>query len=347
MNLINGVVLIPRGILYLNVLTLFAYMALWSLLGFITLGHSDKAWSIMTESAATVLTWIAVLKIGLMLPNDSSILRRTSIAGIVIVCFCFAHAIELGGFPAGPYLAFSGSEEGGLATYQGIGRSILAIAMVAAFASWPMSKLSLFVLTVAALLLMSVGSRAHLFALAGSLFLHVIMLILNRQTRLFGMVGLLFLIIAVTGSVSFLLESRASEILDLSSSTSWEGRSLAMSRALEIIAEHPLMGSFGYHQLEAVTYAHNALSAWTQYGLIGFLGFCLTMIYSLFISLAGFIASRGAAPEWNLAVHVNLVATILSIGSEPVMSSVFPALAWGLTLRAQSMHRAKSAFFRG
>ena len=113
-----------------------------------------------------------------------------------------------------------------------------------------------------------------------------------------------------------------------------EERGHANDQALAIIAEHPLAGSFGYHAWDSAGYAHNALSAWTQYGLVGFALFSITMAAATAIALAGIAKTRGREPAWHLALQFNVIAIVLAIASEPIMSSVFPALAWGFTIRA-------------
>jgi hypothetical protein len=42
-----------------------------------------------------------------------------------------------------------------------------------------------------------------------------------------------------------------------------------------------------------------------------------------------------------------MVAILLAVVSEPIMSSVFPALAWGFTIRAQRINRYALVAFRG
>jgi hypothetical protein len=337
----------PLGALHLVVLATLTYVTAWSLVGWIGIRHGSLAGPVMAEAGATVLIWIAMLFVGARLPLDPAALRRMSGVGMALALLCFAHAFYVGGFPGGPFLAFVSAEEGGHATYQGIGRSMLAIALVAALALQPGSTTSLVVLLGGALLILSLGSRAHFFVLGVSILLHLALLVLMRRTRAVGIAGLLMTSAAVVAGASVFLETRAAEIFDLASSSSWEERGGATARALEVIAEHPLGGLYGYHAWDSAGYAHNALSAWTQYGLVGFLAFSATTLCSLYVAVAGFAASRGREPAWHLALHFNLIAIVLAITSEPVMSSVFPALAWGLTLRAQNVHRASRASSRG
>lgn len=336
----RGAARAPLGPLHLLVLALLAYMTAWSLLWWPAIRHGSLAAPIMAESAATVVFWIAMLFIGARFPVDLHAVRRISAIGVVLTLTCFAHAFYTGGFPGGPFLAFVSAEEGGHATYQGIGRSLLAIGLIAALASRPASAGSLFVLLGTALLMLSLGSRAHFFVLGVAVALHLAVLTVSRRTRAVGVVGMLVTAAAVAAAAGIFLETRAAEIIDLASSASWEERGEATARALEVIAESPLTGVYGYHTWDDAGYAHNALSAWTQYGLVGFAAWAVTSLFALALSVAGWLGTRGRDPAWYVALHLNLVGIVLAIASEPVMSSVFPALAWGFTFRAQRAHLA-------
>ncbi len=338
-----GAIRQPLGSLHVMVLSTLAYIFAWSGVGWLSIRHASLEGPIMVEAIGTVLIWVAVLFVGACLPTSSRALPRLSGISFATVLLCFGHSFYIGGFPMGPFLAFASGGEDAQVTYQGVGRSLLIIGLLAAFASRPRSVTSLFILLGMGLLLLSLGSRAHFFVLGVSLFVHLTVLVTMRSTRVIGVLGLLITAIALTSVVSVFLETRAAEILDLTTSSSWEGRSIAMSRALEVISEYPLTGLFGYHFWDSSGYAHNVLSAWTQYGFWGFVAFTATLVFALYIATAGLLLSRGRDPGWYVALHFNFVAILLAIFSEPIMSSVFPALAWGLTMRAQSMSRAAFA----
>lgn len=329
----------PLGVLHLMVLGTLVYMVAWSLVGWLGIQNSSLAGPIMAEATATLLIWIAMLFIGACLTTSPAALLRLSVVSIALAMLCFGHAFYTGGFPAGPFLAFGSAEESGQATYQGVGRSLLSIGLVAAFSGRPGSAASLLVLLGVGLMMLSLGSRAHLFVLGVSVLVHLAVLVAIRRTRVIGLAGLLVTAVALAAVANVFLETRAAEILDLASSASWQERGVAGSRALEVIAEHPLAGLYGYHFWDSAGYAHNVLSAWTQYGLFGFVSFVATSACAMYIAFAALLVSRGREPAWHLAFHFNLVAVVLAIASEPVMSSVFPALAWGLTLRAQRAYR--------
>ena len=88
--------------------------------------------------------------------------------------------------------------------------------------------------------------------------------------------------------------NRQWEVLNIPSSKSW-GRPvwLCKKKALQQIAENPLMGKFGGHVLTEDTgkfakghagrYAHNAFSAWVSYGLAGFLMYVSLTLFCFLI----------------------------------------------------------------
>jgi hypothetical protein len=333
--------------LHLLVFGTLTYMVAWPLMGWPTIRHGALVAPITVEAVSTVVIWIAMLFIGARLPHDPHALQRLSAVGVAITLLCFGHAFYYGGFPTGPFLAFANAEEGGHSTYQGIGRSLLAIGLVAALGTRPGSAASVWILLGTVLLMLALGSRAHFFVLGISLSLHLLVLTAARHTRALGVAGVVATAVAAVAGGSVFLETRASEIIDLASSASWEGRSEATARAVEVIAEYPLAGLYGYHAWDNAGYAHNLLSAWTQYGLVGFFAIAATTACALAIAVSGFIATRARDPAWHIALHFNVVSMVLAIASEPVMSSVFPALAWGFILRAKRGCRAASAALRG
>lgn len=321
-------------------LMMLAYMAAWSLANLPFVPYRELRDAVLAESFATLIIWIAVFFIGAQFPRDAGAISRVNTVGMLLIVLCFGHAFYDGGFPAGPFLAFANADEGDHSTYQGIGRSLLAVGTVAAVARDPYSVRAMVVLIATALLLLALGSRAHFFVLCLVLVLQMLLLTVRARTRWLGITGLIITGVVALASVSFFLETRAAEIFDLASSSSWEERGMANVRAMEIIAARPWTGAFGYHAWDDAGYAHNALSAWTEYGLFGFISFLLAMFTGLALSVSGYFRYR-AEGAWLLALYMNLICIVLALASEPIMSSVFPPLAWGFTIRAlRSTHFA-------
>ena len=134
--------------------------------------------------------------------------------------------------------------------------------------------------------------------------------------------------------------NRQWEVLNIPSSKSWAGRLALQKKALEQIAENPLMGRFGGHVLTEDTgkfakghrgrYAHNALSAWVSYGLAGFLMYASLTLFGFLIPARQIILKQQDIPLWTFAFMLNFVCLLLIIVSKPVFWPL-TALGWGLT----------------
>lgn len=94
--------------------------------------------------------------------------------------------------------------------------------------------------------------------------------------------GTLFLIsiLAVTISASQLLQiegaSRILGLFDLAEDRSYSVRKIILNDAINTILEHPILGD--YSSYEQGYYSHNALSAWVDFGLVGFSIYFLTIL---------------------------------------------------------------------
>lgn len=311
------------------------YLILWTLLAYIAIDGQIYATSAMKESIATIVIWIAVFFIGaqLRLPSRGIGLVHTLL--IIAVLACFIHAIASQGSFLGPYLTFSGEHGDNevVATYQGIGRSIVVIAILATALSKRLFS-QLTILGVATAILVTLGSRSHLFVTALLLITHLTLFGLRKRNLPTGIVSILILLVAAYYAYSVVLETRAAEVFDLAQSASWQARMAAHYEALDVIEANPLIGNFGYHLGVSHGYAHNILSVWTEYGLIGFLSFAGLMLYALALSAHHVIFRRAFSPLWLIAFQLNFVALFLALFTEPIMASVFPALGWGFTVQA-------------
>jgi hypothetical protein len=146
---------------------------------------------------------------------------------------------------------------------------------------------------------------------------------------------------------SVFLETRAGEIVDLASSTSWSMRLEMQALVLQVISDHPLLGDFGYHLREVGPglYAHNALSAWPQFGLAGFLLYAALIGYFSALSLLRVLSASVASAAWRMASMVNFAALVLVVTSEPVFA-MLPALGWGFAVNALLEERKRRTTVR-
>jgi hypothetical protein len=318
---------------------LVVFLVGWTLAA-VTILDAPYAGQAVDESLATLAIWLGVFFVGshMRLPSDRW--EATLAGSALLIGVLFAHAMLSSRSFDGPFILFGTGDvqTTTVSTYQGIGRSILAVSIVLAAARRAGGG-QLLVLVAGAVALLSLGSRSHLFAALGLIACLALLLALRQRKHRVGVLAALLVVAGVSYAlVEVFLETRASEVLDLAASTSWQARLEALAEAVSVIQQSPFLGSFGYHLGESSGYSHNALSAWAQYGLPGFLGYVALLLYALWISAIR-AARASASALWLAAFQFNFVAILLAIVSEPIQASVFPALGWGVTAAALRVER--------
>jgi hypothetical protein len=314
------------------------YFLIWSAVGALTvIGEGHAAYAIR-ESIAMLVYWLAMFFIGSFAWLHGRV-ARTALTMLSIGIFVvIAHAVISNQSLLGLFWAFSPDVDAEVQsiTYQGAGRSLLITGIVAsAFASRPWKQFLILAVAVTALLML--GSRTYFVAGALSLFLCVaISAIRKRQHVALIMFLAVGAFLAYTARI-FFEATRIGELLDISRSSSWQMRVTLQREAIEAILRNPLGGDFAYHirELSAGSYAHNVLSAWPQFGMIGF------VFYLALIATFALIAIRHAFssnPTWQAALGLNVAALIVCM-AEPVFS-VVPALGWGFAVNGLLQDRA-------
>lgn len=328
------------GLPAIFVALVMAYVAIWSLANYAFLRGEPYGAAAEWESLAALAGWMAMVFVGGRYDFDSRLARRVLLVLSVLIIVVFLHAMVRFRSPLGPYLTFSGSDdEVGVASYQGVGRSIVVTAVfLAAGARRPGGRLT--VLGGAAALLIFLGSRTDLFTML-ALIAAVIGLIVLRGRIVVMFVVLVALFVAYKLVAPLFLETRNAEIFDLANSSSWQARHELEVIALGVIRAHPVLGDFGYHLRIGGSgfYAHNALSAWTNYGLLGFALYLGLILYFLLVSFRRVMATPGGDAPAMAAFQLNLAAFIQALVATPVFTPL-PALGWGVALNA--LHRARS-----
>jgi hypothetical protein len=322
------------------------YFAVWSGVGALTvLGEPHGPYAIR-ESVVMLIYWLAMFFIGSFARLDAPV-SRVSLGllclGIVVV---IVHAIISQQSLLGLFFAFSPDVDAEVQsiTYQGAGRSLLITGIVAAaFASRTWKQVLILAVAVTALTML--GSRTYLVAGALSLLLCVATSAIRKRQHV-----ALIMFLAVVAFVGYTLRvffeaTRMAELLNIARSSSWQTRMSLQSEAIEAIMRNPLAGDFAYHirELSAGAYAHNVLSAWAQFGIIGF------ALYLALIVTFALIAARHAFspnPTWQAALGLNVAALIVCM-AEPVFS-VVPALGWGFAVNGllQDKRRRAQHFVR-
>lgn len=321
-----------------SILGLLALFFVWTFAAGAVLSETYYAEQAVRESLTTLTIWLAVYFVGSRLTLD----RRMSavlVVAVIVIVGILVHAMLMRRSFIGPFLEFHGERDAQneSTTYQGIGRSILVLAIVFGCVQAKIWR-HISVLALAALALLAVGSRSHLMASVAVLLTVIMLAVLRRGNRVSGMLFIVVLFIVGQALAELFLDTRAGELLDLSRSTSWQARLRAQARVLEVLAQNPFLGDFGYHHAYRVPYVHNVLSAWAEYGAVGFLAYVGVNLYALYLAASRVVRDE-PSPLWRIAFQLNLVALLLGVATESIFSSVFPALAWGVTVNALRQER--------
>jgi hypothetical protein len=326
-----------------------SFWLLWVVIAGVLNPNRFIATSAVTESLATLVIWLAVFFTSSRMALHAGAMRHMVQLSALLLVSLFVFAFVQEGSFLGPFIMFQGLDEAGhsesgAASYQGVGRSILIMGIViAAFQERFSRQVIVLGLTSAGLLFL--GSRAHLFGSLICILASILAVGARRGQRLALSVLILCAPLIFYMSLELFFETRASEIIDLTSSESWQARLELQNRALDVIAENPLTGYFGYHHWGTLAgYSHNILSAWAGFGIFIFMAYLGLMLYALSLCTKRVLASGPVPPYWLAAFHLNIMAVVLALYSEPIFASVFPALGWGVTVNAMRREHQNKLF---
>lgn len=287
------------------------------------------------QSFTALIMWVSLFFIGLHLPVESKTLQLGSaVCGVAITLF-LAHYVATTGSVFFYAAELYGVEEG-VATYQGFARSSLglwALLVVSArseFYRWFMVASGIFVLFV-------LGARSELFAfMTLSLLLVLAIGIRSVKALLLAAIASGIIVALVIGNLDALRESRQLQILDLRSSSSWNAREVLADEAWEVVKENPIWGRFGSHVIRGSTgsYAHNYLSAWENYGIIGVSYYLILILIACIVGAYRCFSAISRYPvTFLLSFVVNTICLILVLFSKPVFWPLV-AFGWGLHAKA-------------
>jgi len=219
-----------------------------------------------------------------------------------------------------------------LATYQGFSRSYLVtFAVVIAFTRSTALRVVLY--CVAAPTLFVNTARSEFVAM---LFMIPIIETYYSKQKLLMVSALAILFIGTYHNLEALLsllpENRILELVDLSQSSSAKKRHHLSMHALNTIANFPIFGDYGSYT--PGFYSHNALSAWVDTGLFGFLFVLALLILPLIQMLARGYFLRQRSPVLILAFSMGCITLLLLITSH-----YFTDMFIGATLGAYTRYR--------
>jgi len=316
------------------VTTTVVYLGVWSVANYYFLRSAGFADDAFRQSVLTLVLWTGLLFIGWFANIDSRSWRVATIVLCILIIGALVHAMVRFSSPLGPWATFASQDDDSqFSTYQAIGRSLLVCSIiVASFCRTDGRRLA--VLAVGCVSLLLVGSRSDFFSLGIVTFLLTMRVLYQNRGNVFGVGGAAVLVAVGLALWPIFLETRNAEILDLSQSSSWQARVELQVAALDVIRHQPIFGDFGYYLRDggAGAYSHNALSAWTNFGVVGFTLFVGVLVYMCGLSAVRWLI-RGENGRWFIAFNLNLVALVQAIVASPVFA-VLPGLAWGVTLSA-------------
>lgn len=287
------------------------------------------------ESYSSFIIWAALFFVGFFLPVERIFFYNFLKFSCLIIFGIFGFAILKENTFFALFKIFQNNDESSsLSSYQQAGRSIFISFIFLALIGH--NKLfNLIILLVGAIMLLSIGSRTDLISIFLTILLYCFHILFKGNGTLIkkALVFSTFLFLLI---FTFFLtrtvfnDSRAAELFDLASSTSWQGRSDLSSNAILIIKQYPILGKFDYYDTSG-GYAHNILSSWTSFGFFGFILYLFILIYFLIISTYGYFFKSKLSILWLLVLSLNLISLIQALVASPIFSAL-PALGWGLTL---------------
>ncbi|MGY6563344.1 MAG: hypothetical protein ACXIU5_01275 [Halomonadaceae bacterium] len=322
----------------------FAYVLLWALVNFGLVGGGIMRVALI-QTIETLVLWLVLFIMGYRVPLESPRLARAFwLAFALIAGYLLFHVATTGQWM---FFARRMVEEGGdnVSTYQGYARSALVLLVfLIAISERAVVRAGLIVL--GAFVMFVLGARSELYSF---LALTLVLLLLWAGMSVKYMLTLLAVIAAlialVVSQFEALAGSRQLQVLDLSGTSSWLARQNLGQRASEQILANPLLGRFGGHiRSPEITggYAHSMISAWVNYGLLGFVLY-LGLTVSAFVGATYrllFVGARDA--RWVFAFSINFVCLLLIVLAKPVFWPL-PALGWGAFANALVTSRQRQS----
>jgi len=244
----------------------------------------------------------------------------------------------------------SSGKQDGIVSYQGFARYFSSTALVTIAITKAYIRKAL-IIFIACIGLFFLGSRSDLF---GFLFIIPIFFIdfsSNIKTLKNILMSIIFFtVLTATAGILFqdsflskIENNRALEVMDLTQSSSWKSRNTLEEEAKAAILQSPIIGDYAGQVKStgnAGNYVHNFLSAWRQFGLLGFLLFISICTYSLYISIKYTFTYRQTEPLVLLGLYINLYSFFLLLFSKSVFW-FYPALGWGLSLAIMAKIKLK------
>ncbi|MBB1115964.1 hypothetical protein H4O09_02645 [Stenotrophomonas sp. W1S232] len=313
------------------------YLIAWTMIYWGLGSDYQSRTDVAAQSSTMVFLWVVNYLVFRCIDLRSKILTVVMPVTAVLM-FLIVLAFQENGFFYARKLAEStniDTDSDVVATYQGFSRSALIVGLFFV-ATVGQRKLAFFIPVWISLMFM-LGARSELL---GFIVISLTGILIRHKATLPVLLSLPLLAIGLVFNWEFVEKiihgSRLGSLLDLSSDTSYSARSHQIEFAAERVWDSPLLGDYGSHVLLGSTaeFAHNFISAWVGYGLVGMLGFTTLFIFSSLTLLATLLKS---APHYSEELTFSACAIvfliIMALTAKPILYPLFP-MAWALAAHA-------------
>lgn len=332
---------LPVYVFYLTIV----FFLFWTFVNHFLVESHPYGYHAFWESYSSFVIWTAMFFIGFFLPVGSQKFFNSlkKICFLIFLIFLFSIYKENSFFALFNFFQ-KNMEISSLSSYQQAGRSVLLSFLFYALICRNIFFTSI-ILLICPIILFSIGSRTDLISAILVLLLYFSHLLFKGKGSFLKKISIFLSFIVGLVCVFLIIktsfyDSRASELFDLASSSSWQGRSDLSSNAILIINKNPIFGKFDYYS-DAGGYAHNILSAWTSFGLFGFLLYFSLLIYFLTVSMYNYLLNNKFNEFWLLVFSFNLIVFFQALFAAPIFF-VLPPLGWGLTLNVYLISKVKN-----
>ena len=313
-------------------LGLCLYMALWSLIHSLWGQDYQRDPVLLSQSFSIVMLWIPnyLLFRGFTLGSFKSMqLAVFSALGMFALAVAFSQQ--------GYFNPRMSAEELGVdaftSTYQGFARSaVLSMFILVAYAKglWAVGA---YLVGIVFLFLLGARSEFVGFLIVGFCGLSIA-LGWKRFLLVAGPLVLLTVVVLSDLRAEYFDGSRIARSMQFVEDTSWASRTVLTEIAWNEIIESPLLGNYGGYSVYggAGMYAHNILSVWHGFGLVGFVGFAYLIVRSLTLSMRHVIGicRRGHLEGQSLLAFLLVVFVTVLVVFAKDLSYPLVAAAWGM-----------------
>lgn len=224
----------------------------------------------------------------------------------------------------------------GVATYQGFARSF-AVTAILLLSMYKRYYFQAFFTVISLIALYFLGARSEFFGFLFVVFVAgwIIMSRSSLTAKIFVFALFALFLVSVLGLRGGDLANRQLEVLKLTESSSVAKRIEFFKEGWSHISRSPVFGDYAGQLRDGGfgSYIHNGLSAWRQFGLLGFGMYFGLSALSFFIAARNVFFRKKNEVHWRMALLMNSYTLILIIAAKSIFGSLAP-LGWGLTLNA-------------